>query len=193
MACGAPLLLAGVALHVWSKGCLRRNAEVTTSGPYRFVRHPFYLANALIDAGIVAMSGWWLLAAVFPFWWWAVYLPTMRQEEAYLTRCFGGAYEDYRRRVPLFFPIRRPLPKDHGRRSWRMENLVREGEIPRAVRLLSYPLAFLVLAEIHAGGLHRLAAHRGTALAAALAWAVLYAAAWGLKRRLRQASMAMAE
>ncbi len=53
---GVPLILLGVALHLWAKGCLHQDREVTTTGPYRFVRHPFYTANALIDSGIAVMS-----------------------------------------------------------------------------------------------------------------------------------------
>ena len=51
---GLPCLILGVWLHTWAKGCLRQNRVVATIGPYRFVRHPFYLANALIDAGLVS-------------------------------------------------------------------------------------------------------------------------------------------
>ena len=77
-------------LHTWAKGCLRQNRVVATIGPYRFVRHPFYLANALIDAGLVVMAGWWPLAVVLPLWWLAIYIPVIRGEERYLSREFSG-------------------------------------------------------------------------------------------------------
>ena len=54
---GIPLIVLGTAGDFWAKGCLRQNRVVATIGPYRFVRHPFYLANALIDAGLAVMSG----------------------------------------------------------------------------------------------------------------------------------------
>ena len=65
---GLPLLLAGVCLHTWAKGCLRQNRVVATIGPYRFVRHPFYLANALIDFALAVMAGWLPLVIVLPVW-----------------------------------------------------------------------------------------------------------------------------
>ena len=77
--------ILGVWLHTWAKGCLRQNRVVATIGPYRFVRHPFYLANALIDAGLVVMAGWWPLAVVLPLWWLAIYIPVIRGEERYLS------------------------------------------------------------------------------------------------------------
>src|SRR3990172_450883 len=61
IASGTPLILIGIFLHLWAKGCLHQNTEVTTTGPYSFVRHPFYLANIFLDFGIALMSGWWLL------------------------------------------------------------------------------------------------------------------------------------
>jgi hypothetical protein len=85
---GLPLLCAGVCLHTWAKGCLRQNRVVAMIGPYRFVRHPFYLANALIDAGLVVMAGWLPLAIALPFWWLPIYIGVIRGEERYL---FPGA------------------------------------------------------------------------------------------------------
>ena len=86
---GTPILLLGAVLHLWAKGCLYQDDEVTQSGPYRFVRHPFYLAYLFNDIGIVIMSGSWLLAAVFPVWWLAIYIPTIRKEEAFLEGLTG--------------------------------------------------------------------------------------------------------
>ena len=54
---GLLLFLPGMVLHVYAKGCLRQNQVVSRGGPYRFVRHPFYSANSLIDMGIAIMSG----------------------------------------------------------------------------------------------------------------------------------------
>ena len=93
---GVPCLLLGVWLHTWAKGCLRQNRIIATIGPYRFVRHPFYLANALIDTALVVMAGWWPLAAAVPLWWLAIYLPVIRGEEHYLAENFPQDYPEYK-------------------------------------------------------------------------------------------------
>ena len=105
---GVPFIVLGTALHFWAKGCLRQNQVLAMGGPYRFVRHPFYLANALIDAGVAVMSGWWVLQVVLPVWWLAIYIPVMRKEENYLTDVFGAAYEEYKKQTPRLIPWRRP-------------------------------------------------------------------------------------
>ena len=146
---GLPCLLLGAWLHTWAKGCLRQNRVVAMVGPYRFVRHPFYLANALIDAGLVIMAGWWPLAFVLPLWWLAIYIPVIRGEERYLTENFPGEYPEYNRRVPCLIPWRRPLPSPasgypgDGFR-WSNPNIAGGEELPRLARILAYPLLFFV-------------------------------------------------
>lgn len=151
IAFGMPLLLAGIALHLWAKGCLHQEKEVTVGGPYGFIRHPFYLGNACLDLGIAVMSGWWLLQIALPVWWIGIYLRTIRQEETRMTDLFGDAYRAYRNRVPLLIPHRRPLPATTSGFSWQNGNL-RRTEIPRAFRFLSYPLMFLLSYRLHSHG-----------------------------------------
>jgi hypothetical protein len=187
---GTPLLLFATALHFWAKGCLRQNQAVAQGGPYRFVRHPFYLANAMIDAALAVMSGWWVLWAVLPCWWLAVYLPVIRREEQYLTAAFGSVYEEYARRVPRLVPWRWPAAGDsagHPRPwvaegfSWSNPNIVSEGEPARALRLLAYPLLLLVAADLRGGGLACFAEGRHGWEPAVLA--ALYGLAWLVKPR----------
>jgi hypothetical protein len=178
---GAPLLLLGTALHFWAKGCLRQNKAVATGGPYRFVRHPFYLANAMIDASLAIMSGWWAIRIALAFWWLAVYLPVIRREERYLTAAFGSVYEEYKKRVPCLIPWRRPLPPGEGF-SWRNPNIAVEGEVSRALRLSAYPLLLLACTDLRAEGFAYFAGPH--AWAAALL-AGLYGLAWAIKPRGR--------
>lgn len=184
-----PLLLLGTALHFWAKGCLRQNREVSQIGPYRYVRHPFYLANALIDASLAIMSGWWLLELTLPVWWLAVYLPVIRGEEAYLLSTFGDGYRDYQRRVPGLIPWRRPLPSSGEGFSWRNPNIATGREIPRAMRILGAPLLFL-LGQVLRNPESTAAANLQIGLL--LAGVVLvYGLAWAIERsRLRARAVA---
>ena len=186
VALGIPLVLLGVALHVWAKGCLRQNQEVTIDGPYRFVRHPFYTANALVDAATAIMSGWWLLVALLPFWWLAIYLPVIRQEETYLAGAFPSSYPAYKRRVPALLPLRKPLPKTGPGFSWSNPNIACGKELSRALHLLAYPLLFYIWTELCADGGSFFVDHHCLKLWVLSILIVLYGLAWQLERHLKQ-------
>lgn len=149
---GVPILYLGVILHFWAKGCLHQDAEVTRTGPYRFVRHPFYLATLMIDTGIVIMAGSWILAAIFPFWWFTIYIRTMRREEAYLARHFPEDLNAFRLRVPALFPLRRPLASVGKGFSWSNTNISEGSEISRALHIAVYPLLFHVVGRLRSDG-----------------------------------------
>lgn len=71
-----------------------------TGGLHRYVRHPLYAAGFLILWGVVDDS--WSLATAA---WGSLYLIIgTRAEEQRLLARYGGAYADYRRRVPAFLP-----------------------------------------------------------------------------------------
>ena len=181
---GLPLLLAGVCLHTWAKGCLRQNRVVATIGPYRFVRHPFYLANALIDFALAVMAGWLPLVIVLPVWWLAIYIPVIRGEERFLSEKFPDEYPGYRRRVPCLIPWRRPLPYLGDGFRWANPNIVGGEELPRAARILAYPLLFFVAQGLRADGLHWL--QDGWHLTALAGLLTLYLLAWQLHRHQRE-------
>lgn len=141
---GLCVFISGAGLHFWSKGCLARNDEVTQSGPYRFVRHPFYLANALLDLGICTMSGRPAMVALYPLLFWVSYVPVLRREEQYLTGAFPEAYRAYATQVPTLIPYRFPSASGGDGFLWR--NIVRENEIARLLRLLAIPCYFSIVA-----------------------------------------------
>jgi len=93
---GASLAMAGEALRVWAAGHLEKSREVTTSGPYRFTRHPLYLGSAMMTAGFV-IAAYSVPVAVLAILYFAVtYTSAIRREEAFLTARFGAAYPDYK-------------------------------------------------------------------------------------------------
>ena len=181
---GLPPLFAGVCLHTWAKGCLRQNRVVATIGPYRFMRHPFYLANALIDFALAVMAGWLPLVIVLPVWWLAIYIPVIRGEERFLSEKFPDEYPAYRRRVPCLIPWRRPLPYPGEGFRWDNPNIAGGEELPRAVRILAYPLLFFVAQGLRADGLHWL--RDGWHLTALTGQLALYVFAWQLHRHQRE-------
>jgi hypothetical protein len=143
---GSILVLGGGALHLWAKGCLTQDRTLTTGGPYRWTRNPFYLANLAIDAGLCVIANRIALALVFLAAWVLLYAATIRREERALEALFGDAYRRYAARVPRFFPWRRPLPRAQAGPGFssRSRNLVEGTEYARLARILAAPLWILL-------------------------------------------------
>ncbi len=81
----------------------RQNATLVTHGPYRWVRHPFYLcAGMAILANSLAMANWFVATAgVLAL---AAMVIRTRKEEENLIERFGDDYRDYMRRTGRFLP-----------------------------------------------------------------------------------------
>ncbi len=81
----------------------RKEHTLVTSGPYRFVRHPFYLAFAiaLVGGSLVAANWFIFLMGCLPF---AFLVARTRIEEAKLIERFGDEYRDYMARTARFLP-----------------------------------------------------------------------------------------
>jgi protein-S-isoprenylcysteine O-methyltransferase Ste14 len=101
---GVPLVVLGEAMRTWAAGHLVKDETLTVGGPYAHVRNPLYLGSLVSTIGFLLVLGDWRLAAAFFVIALAVYIPTVRQEENYLRRMHGEAFDEYRRRVPLLFP-----------------------------------------------------------------------------------------
>lgn len=110
---GAPIGFAAVCLLLWTLRSLghnltdtvvtRREAALVTHGPYRWIRHPFYVAMllAVIATSLVA-ANWFLgLTGVAVFALLAVRAST---EERNLVARFGRDYEEYMRQTGRFVP-----------------------------------------------------------------------------------------
>ena len=110
---GVAIGLPTVALGVWTFHSLGRNITDTvvtrrehtlvTSGPYRFVRHPFYVTTALaLTANALTTANWFIAlmgsAAL------ALMVIRTRTEEAKLVERFGDDYRRYMARTGRFFP-----------------------------------------------------------------------------------------
>ncbi len=83
----------------------RREHTLVTSGPYRWVRHPFYDAVALcVVANSLAAANWFLfLAGGLVF---VLIVVRTRKEEENLVARFGDRYRAYMERTGRFFPRR---------------------------------------------------------------------------------------
>jgi len=97
------LVAPGVWLRGYASGYVKKNQELTTTGPYAYVRNPLYLGSILIAAGFaVALESWGVgvaLAVMFA----AIYVPVIASEERFLRSTFP-AFDDYCSRVPRLIP-----------------------------------------------------------------------------------------
>ena len=108
---GLPIALAGAALRALAAGVIRKDATLTTSGPYAWTRNPLYLGSFLLGLGFAVMSGSWIATAVIVLPSFIVYPNVIRNEEAHLRRLFPDQFPDYCKNVPRFFPHFRPVQK----------------------------------------------------------------------------------
>ena len=103
IAVGAMVIVPGLLIRARASGHVRKNEVLATSGPYAYTRNPLYLGSLLIGLGFcVAARSWWVGVALVVMFF-AIYMPVIRDEEAFLRRTFPE-FEEYARRVPRMFP-----------------------------------------------------------------------------------------
>src|SRR5262252_9398211 len=100
---GGLVTVPGIALRAFASGHVKKNEELTTSGPYAYTRNPLYLGSLIMASGfaVAARSVWVLLLMLILFV--TIYLPVIRAEESFLRATFSN-FEDYARHVPRLRP-----------------------------------------------------------------------------------------
>jgi protein-S-isoprenylcysteine O-methyltransferase Ste14 len=98
---GSAVAALGIALRASASGHVKKNEELTMTGPYAHTRNPLYVGSILIGVGfgIASLNIWVAVALVALFI--AIYVPVVRSEEAFLRSKFPQ-FDDYARRVPRF-------------------------------------------------------------------------------------------
>jgi protein-S-isoprenylcysteine O-methyltransferase Ste14 len=77
--------------------------SLVTSGPYRWVRHPFYVSLALLAIANSLATANWFIAITLSSTFALLVVRTDREEQRLIDR-FGDAYRDYMHRVNRFIP-----------------------------------------------------------------------------------------
>ncbi len=104
------LVAPGLWLRAYAAGYVRKNAELTTTGPYGYTRNPLYLGSMGIAFGFGVAAGNWLLVILLVVLFLAIYLPVIQGEEEYLRANFPG-FDTYTRSVPRLLPRLTPAPR----------------------------------------------------------------------------------
>jgi hypothetical protein len=116
MAWSLLLVLPGLWLRGYAAGYVKKNSELTITGPYAHVRNPLYLGSILIAAGfaVALMSLPFAIALVVFFL--LIYVPVIASEEAFLRDTFLE-FEWYCARVPRLIPRITPARAPDGPRG----------------------------------------------------------------------------
>jgi len=140
------LVLPGVWLRGYASGYVKKNQELTTTGPYAHTRNPLYLGSILMAAGFAVALMSWPFALVLALGFLLIYVPVIASEERFLRAAFPG-FDEYCQRVPRLIPrltpARDPEADGSGRFSFALYLKHREYNALLGVLLLYVSLAFL--------------------------------------------------
>jgi len=97
------LVLPGLWLRGYAAGYVKKNAELTRTGPYAYTRNPLYLGSMGIAFGFAVAAGRLWLGLLLVVMFLAIYVPTILSEETFLRGAFPS-FEEYALRVPRLLP-----------------------------------------------------------------------------------------
>ena len=150
------LLLIGIGLHFIVTGQLIRDKVLCTEGAYALVRHPFYLANFIIDLSLCLLVGNVYLIILYPFLFFWAYGPSIRVEDRRLLEIYGPKFVAYEQTIPETFPS--PLSIGGLRKIFLGFSFarVKPNESIRILRLLSVALILILIQDIRTEGISEL-------------------------------------
>jgi protein-S-isoprenylcysteine O-methyltransferase Ste14 len=116
---GFVVIIMGLAIRALASGHVRKNEQLTTSGPYGYIRHPLYLGSLIMAAGFsLAARSWWIaLMTILIFL--IIYVPVMLAEEEFLRQRFPQ-FESYANSVSRLWPRLKPFTSGEGSFSWKL-------------------------------------------------------------------------
>ena len=102
---GVLLAVVGFCGRLWCHSYIagRKKKVLVVDGPYSLCRHPLYFFSLVGGIGLGLCTETITAAVLFALAFAAYYPQVIRGEETFLSDNFAG-YEEYRKRVPLFFP-----------------------------------------------------------------------------------------
>lgn len=96
-------LFSSIGSGITPTSATRKEHQLVTSGPYRWIRHPLYTFGAALFISFGMMADNWFIAllGILAFIAMAARTP---QEEANLVEKFGDEYREYMQRTGRFLP-----------------------------------------------------------------------------------------
>lgn len=108
--CILGFLIRAITIGTTPKGTSGRNTEkqiaeqLNTAGIYSVLRHPLYVGNYFMWAGIVVYTMNFSFFMIFSLAYWLYYERIMFAEERFLEKKFGESYLKWSLQVPAFIP-----------------------------------------------------------------------------------------
>jgi protein-S-isoprenylcysteine O-methyltransferase Ste14 len=108
--CILGLAIRAITIGTTPKGTSGRNTQnqvaeqLNTAGIYSVLRHPLYVGNYFMWAGIVVYTMNFSFFIIFSLAYWLYYERIMYAEERFLERKFGETYINWSMEVPAFIP-----------------------------------------------------------------------------------------
>jgi protein-S-isoprenylcysteine O-methyltransferase Ste14 len=97
------LVIPGLWLRAYAAGYVKKDRELTMTGPYAHTRNPLYLGSMLMAFGFALAVLSWPVALVLAVGFASIYIPVIASEERFLRATFP-AFAEYSRRVPRLIP-----------------------------------------------------------------------------------------
>jgi protein-S-isoprenylcysteine O-methyltransferase Ste14 len=97
------LVVPGLWLRGYAAGYVKKNRELTQTGPYAHTRNPLYLGSILIAAGFAFALLSWIVAIMLAAMFLIIYVPVIASEERFLRSNFVD-FDAYCHRVPRLLP-----------------------------------------------------------------------------------------
>jgi protein-S-isoprenylcysteine O-methyltransferase Ste14 len=114
---GAGFVIPGLLMRGLASGHLQKNEQLATNGPFAYTRNPLYLGSLILSVGFaLAARSWWIAGGILLLFF-VIYLPVIRDEEAFLRGRFPH-FAEYAREVPCLLPRLSRFGKPSGSFSW---------------------------------------------------------------------------
>jgi protein-S-isoprenylcysteine O-methyltransferase Ste14 len=140
-------VVAGLLMRALASGHVRKNETLATSGPYAYTRNPLYLGSLVMGLGFcIAARSWWVGVALVVMFF-AIYIPVIRDEEAFLRRRFPE-FEEYARRVPRMLPSMTPLSSNAPPAGFSLDLYLKHREYNALLGALAMMAALIVKMEL---------------------------------------------
>ncbi|MCP4482676.1 MAG: isoprenylcysteine carboxylmethyltransferase family protein [bacterium] len=109
---GITLGVVGETIRLIASGYIIKTDELATYGPYAYIRHPLYLGSFIMGLGmcLALFSSFFplhafIFTATYLVFFFSVYIPVLKKEEAVLIEKYQDEYLNYKSTVPMLFPL----------------------------------------------------------------------------------------